>query len=234
MGNDRIDSVRIERFAVYIGDRHTADGICLEPVLAVSFSLVIGPIRVDAVSQARSLHKGSAGIGGCIAVGQRLRSRLQSFQQLSAAHVDHSHLVGIGQDGCQLRRAELADSNVGAQIATVPEGNNVIGVHIYLGVAGGHIVLVKIRIDLAGHGEPPQRVGPQIAQIGLRLTGRVVRAGQHHAAVSLQRVIQFQLIAVGIHELGCGHGRGHHAECKPQRQHKADKSVSFFHSFLPK
>ena len=101
-------------------------------------------------------------------------------------------------------------------------------------LAGSHIVFVKVRIDLAGHGEPPQRVGPQIAQIGLRLTGRVVCAGQHHAAVSLQRVIQFHLIPVGIHELGCGHGRGHHAECKPQRQHKADKSVSFFHSFLPK
>ena len=234
MGDDRIGSVRIERLAVYIGDRHTADGICLEPVLAVGFSLVIRPIRVDAVSQARSLHKGSAGIGGCIAVGQRLSSRLQSFQQFSAAHIDHSHLVGIGQDGCQLRRAELADSNVGAQIAAVPEGNNVIGVHIYLGVAGSHIVFVKVRIDLAGYGEPPQRVGPQIAQVGLRLTGRVVCAGQHHAAVSLQRVIQFHLIPVGIHELGCGHGCGHHAECKPQRQRKADKSVQFFHSFLLK
>ena len=109
-----------------------------------------------------------------------------------------------------------------------------IGVHLHLGVAGGHIVLVKIRIDLTRYGEPPQRVGPQIAQVGLHLTGRVVRAGQHHAAVSLQRVIQFHLIAVGIHELGCGHGRSHHAESKPQRQRKTDKSVSFFHSFLPK
>ena len=109
-----------------------------------------------------------------------------------------------------------------------------IGVHIHLVVAGGHIILVEIVIDFAGYGEPPQCVGPQIAQIGLRLAGGVVRAGQNRAAVSLQRVIQLHLVAVGIREFGCGYGSGHYTEQDPQGQHKADILVRFFHSFLPK
>ena len=49
-------------------------------------------------------------------------------------------------------------------------------VHVQLVVAGLHIVLVKGCVDVPGNREPPECVGPQIAQIGLSLAGGILCA----------------------------------------------------------
>ena len=49
-------------------------------------------------------------------------------------------------------------------------------VHVQLVIAGFYVVLVKGGVDVPGNRKPAERVGPQVAQIGLRLSGGVLCA----------------------------------------------------------
>jgi len=97
-----------------------------------------------------------------------------------------------------------------------------------LAVARRHVVLFKILVDLARHGEPEQRVRPQIAEVGLMLPRGVVRAGQTDFGIGLQRIVQLDDVAVRIGELRRRSGRcGKRKEHADHKQDAKDFPCSF-------
>ena len=162
-GNDGVQGFRLQGRTVHFVNGDPAQGGGLEPLVVVGFAAVIGNGGVHRVLEAGYLHEGSAGVGGLFAVGQGLGGGFQGFQQLGAGHIDHGHLVGVGQDLGQLLGAEFALRNVCAEVAAVPQGHDVAAVHGDFGIAGGDVVFLKIFVDRAGGREPAQGVRPQVA-----------------------------------------------------------------------
>ena len=106
----------------------------------------------------------------------------------------------------QLCSAELTLGNVRTEVAAIPEGDDMISIHIDLRIASSNIIFIKILVDLAGNGEPAQRVRPQIAEIRFALARGIVCSGEHNTAVGLQRVVQLDLIAMRVNKRGSRRG----------------------------
>ena len=94
------------------------------------------------------------------------------------------------------------------------------------------IILFKVIVDLPGNRKPAERIGPQVAKVGLLLSGRIVRTGKRNGAVCFQRIIEFNHIAVGIREGRCECRCGQ-AEAQAERQQDTKDSFCCFHVFLP-
>ena len=94
-------------------------------------------------------------------------------------------------------------------------------------VACGHVVFLKEFVDLPGNREPAQSVRPQVAEIRLPLAGGIICAGKRRFGVSLQRVVQLDLIAVGVDEGRCKAGH-----CQRERQAQRQQDTEQFFHFL--
>ena len=126
----------------------------------------------------------------------------------------------LGQRFC----AERAFRDIRAEVAAVPQRDDVIRVHGDAVVSGLHVVLIKGRVDFAGNGEPAQRVRPQVAEVGFALTRRVIRADERDGGIRFEGIVQLDHIAVRVGEGGGAGGGGNQAQRQQQR-----KNLGKFH-----